>query len=97
MSNLEEKKYKLERLKVLLLFVAAASTFLTFSIPFVYQREQQMSHSFSEALQRLGDANPAVRATSAVDLISFHGYRRYFGLGVLISVQNLPGFWGKQR
>jgi uncharacterized protein YjbI with pentapeptide repeats len=80
-SDFEEKKYKLERLKIVLLFVAAASTFLTFSIPFVYQREQQINHSFSEALQRLGDANSAVRATSAINLISFHRYRRYFGLG----------------
>ncbi|NOQ47190.1 MAG: hypothetical protein GQ559_11070 [Desulfobulbaceae bacterium] len=81
MGNVEEKKYKLERLKILLLFIGAVSTFLTFSIPFVYQREQQMNLYFSEALQRLGDANPAVRATSAIDLISLHRYRRYFGIG----------------
>lgn len=81
MDNFEEKKYKLERLKILLLFIAAASTFLTFSLPFVYQREQQMNLYFSEALQRLGDENPAVRATSAIDLINLHRYRRYFGIG----------------
>lgn len=81
MSNCEEKKYKLERLKILLLFITAASTFLTFSLPFVYNREQQMNLYFSEALQRLGDANPAVRATSAIDLINLHRYRRYFGIG----------------
>lgn len=81
MGNFEEKKYKLERLKILLLFIGAASTFLTFSLPFVYQREQQMNLYFSEALQRLGDANAAVRATSAIDLINLHRYRRYFGIG----------------
>jgi uncharacterized protein YjbI with pentapeptide repeats len=81
MDNFEEKKYKLERLKILLLFIGAASTFLTFSLPFVYQREQQMNLYFSETLQRIGDANPAVRATSAMDLINMHRYRRYFGIG----------------
>ncbi len=81
MGNFEDKKYKLERLKILLLFIGAVSTFLAFSIPFVYQREQQMNLYFSEALQRLGDANPAVRATSAIDLINLYRYRRYFGIG----------------
>jgi uncharacterized protein YjbI with pentapeptide repeats len=80
-GNFEEKKYKVERLKILLLFIGAVSTFLTFSIPFVYQREQQMNLQFSDTLQRLGDANPAVRATSAIDLINFLHYRRYFGFG----------------
>lgn len=81
MGNSEDKRYRLEILKILLLCIGAVSTFLTFSIPFVYQREHQMNLYFSEALQRLGDANPAVRATSAIDLISLHNYRRYFGIG----------------
>jgi len=81
MSDLEEKKYKLERWKVVLLTIAAISTFLTFFIPFMNQREQQMDKAFSEALQRLADVNPAVRASGAIDLVAFYSYRRFFGLG----------------
>lgn len=81
MSDLEEKKYKLERWKVVLLTIAAFSTFLTFFIPFVNQREQQMDQTFSEALQRLADVNPAVRASGAIDLVDLYHYRRFFRLG----------------
>jgi len=81
MSDLEEKKYKLERWKVILLTIAAFSTFLTFFIPFVNQREQQMDQIFSETLQRLSDVNPAVRASGAIDLVNLYHYRRFFRLG----------------
>ena len=81
MSDVEEKKYKLERWKVVLLTIAAISTFLAFFVPFMNQREQQMDQAFSEALQRLADANAAVRASAVIDLVDFYHYRRFFGLG----------------
>jgi len=81
MSDLEEKKYKLERWKVVLLTIAAFSTFLTFFIPFVNQREQQMDQAFSETLQRLTNVNPAVRVSGAIELVDLYHYQRFFRLG----------------
>lgn len=81
MNDLEERKYKLERWKVVLLTIAAFSTFLTFFIPFMNQREQQMDQIFSETMKRLSDVNPAVRANGAIDLVALYHYRRFFGLG----------------
>lgn len=82
MSNLTvEGQYKLERWKIVLLTIGAITTFLTFFVPFTYQRERQMDQAFSETLQRLGDANPALGAGAAIGLVDFYRYRRFFGLG----------------
>lgn len=81
MKSIEEKKFVLEQWKSVLLTIGAISTFLTFFVPFLSQREQQMNLNFSETLKRLGDANPAIRAGAAIDLVHFYEYKRFFGLG----------------
>lgn len=95
MKSLEEKKYTLEQWKATLLAIGAISTFLTFFLPYINDREQQMNNAFSEALARLGDDNAALRASAAIDLMQFYGYERFFGFGkppyqeqVIVVLQN---------
>ena len=71
----------LERWKTILLTIGAVSTFLTFFVPFLNQREQQMDLAFSETLKRLGDDNPALRASATIDLVRFYEYQSFSGLG----------------
>ena len=81
MKSLDEKKYTLEKWKVILLAIGAISTFLAFFLPFTNDRERQMDAAFSESLARLGDDNPAIRAGAAIELVQYYEYRRYFGFG----------------